>query len=104
MAQGADELFTPGPWDISSDLKKQMAALLERRESQTVLAACPELRMGLLTAAALGPRCETVRAELGGAAELPAPLGAAVASLQRNDAVTSELSELAEVRVLPHLR
>eukprot|EP01044_Picomonas_judraskeda_P032572 COSAG03_NODE_12652_length_537_cov_1.294521_1_plen_24_part_10 len=24
MAQGADELFTPGPWDISSDLKKQM--------------------------------------------------------------------------------
>ena len=79
-------------------MKKQMAALLERRESQTVLAACPELRMGLLTAAALGPRCETVRAELGGAAELPAPLGAAVASLQRNGAVTSELSELAEVR------
>lgn len=96
IADGADELFAPGPWDISSDSKKQMSALLERRESQTILAACPELRMGLLSAAALSPRCETLRSELGGAAELPAPLGAGVASLQRNDAVTSELCNLAD--------
>ena len=45
MADGGDELFAPGPWDISLDSKKQMAALMERKESQAALAACPEMRM-----------------------------------------------------------
>ena len=65
--------------DISLDPKKQRAALLDRRESPTVLAACPELRLVLLTAAALEARCEMLREELGGAAELPPPLGAQTA-------------------------
>jgi hypothetical protein len=69
--------------DISLDPKKQRSALLDRRESPTVLAACPELRLVLLTAAALEARCEMLRKELGGAAELPPPLGAQTAVRER---------------------